>query len=162
MNHRASIEKRRFVDKETLFSLDVPDGWLIDTSGQRGSKVLLLDPQSEDKFRANVNVVVQNLDPLTAEEFLTLSRLQLKQLSGRSELDLDAPAEQPRGGRVFEYTVQRPQIAPIPLKVRQVIYVDKEQAYIVTGTATLARFEFHCKDIESVLESFQVASGGRS
>ena len=162
MNHRASIEKRRFVDKETLFCLDVPDGWLVDTSGQRGSKVLLLNPQVEGNFRTNVNVIVQDFAPLTAEEFLTLSRLQLKQLSGRSELDLDAPAEQPRGGHVFEYTVQRPQIAPIPFKVRQVIYVDKGRAYIVTGTATLVRFEFHRNDIESVLESFQVASGGRN
>jgi len=162
MNSSGSTEKRRFVDKDTLFSIDVPDGWLVDTSGQRGSKVILLNPQTENNFRANVNVVVQALDPLTAEEFLTLSRLQLKQFSGQSELDLDAPAERPRGGHVFEYTVHHQQISPMPLKVRQVIYVAEDKAYIVTGTATLVRFEFYRNDIENVLESFQIASDAAS
>jgi hypothetical protein len=71
---------RIYIDSESLFTLQVPPGWLVDTSGQQGARVILLHPSSADDFR--VNVTVQNIQALTHDEYLPLTRLQFKQLTG--------------------------------------------------------------------------------
>src|SRR5438067_2148901 len=88
---------RSFVDPVNRFSLTIPPGWLVDTSGQQGTKAIFFHPQGEEHFRPNINVVVNPLSPFTPEEFITLGRLQLKQLSGSSRLGIDEPAEKPEG-----------------------------------------------------------------
>src|ERR1019366_7966069 len=96
---------RVFVDPQTLFSLRVPENWLIDTSGQQGTKVILLHPSTDTPFRTNVNVTVPALHNLTAEEFLTLARLQLKQLTGLPRPERDEPACRPAGGHELEWSM---------------------------------------------------------
>ena len=61
-----------FTTPLATFSLHVPPGWSADRSGREGSSVVLHSPTVDDNFRANVNVIVQDLSPLTQEEYLTL------------------------------------------------------------------------------------------
>ncbi|QDU94345.1 hypothetical protein [Lignipirellula cremea] len=69
---------RRFEDPEKLYQLSISSDWLADTSGRSGARVAFGAPDAVMGFQANVNVVMQHVPPLTQEEFLTLSRLQLK------------------------------------------------------------------------------------
>ncbi len=55
---------RVYVDPREGFSLRMPGGWMVDTSGQQGSRVIFYAPTVEDTFRASVNVVVQDLAPI--------------------------------------------------------------------------------------------------
>jgi hypothetical protein len=146
---------RVYVDQESLFSLHVPKGWLVDTSGQQGSRVILLHPMIENDFRVNVNVVVNAMGGLTIEEYLTLSRLQIKQLTGARQLAVDELARRPEGAHLLEWIVE---IAPVPLKIRQVFLAKEPRIYLVTATAPLARFELHRSVLETVLESFHLPS----
>jgi hypothetical protein len=146
---------REYVDPQLLFSLEMPADWLVDNSGQQGSKLVLFEPRADGNFRTNINVIVQELAPLTAEEYLTLARLQLKQTSGSSQLDVDQPAADAEGAHVFEVSSSR---TPIPVKCRQAVWLRADKAFVVTGTTPLAQYNLRRKEIELVLRSFRILS----
>ncbi|MBI1916063.1 MAG: hypothetical protein HYS12_15220 [Planctomycetes bacterium] len=150
----SATKPRAYFDPDTLFSLAVPPGWLVDTSGQQGSKVTFFCPEVEDNFRTNVTVVVQPLAPLTPEEFVTLSRLQIKQLSGNSRLAVDQEEDRPAGARTFEWTALK--LFPIPLRFRQRIVVDRGMTYGVICTAPMHRFEDYRELFDATLSSFHI------
>jgi hypothetical protein len=142
-----------FADPAAPFSLHVPPGWTADRSGREGSSVALFSPTVEDNFRANVNVVVQNLAPLTQEEYLTLSRLQLRKLSNTASLPVDESWHRLPGGHVFEWVTWE---APIPVRGRQLIVFRDGKAFIVTAMATAGSFERHKAVFDAVMESFEL------
>lgn len=146
---------RSYVDPQLLFSLEIPAGWLIDNTGQQGSKVVVFDPKSDANFRTNINVIVQDLEPLTEDECLTFGRLQLKQISGNSKLDLDEPAKDSRSPHLFEVTSRR---TPVPLKCRQAVWVSQGKVYIVSGTTTASQFPLRREEFNAVLKSFRILS----
>ena len=151
-NHPTS---RSYVDPQLLFSLEVPADWLIDNTGQQGSRVVMFAPNSEANFRTNINVVVQDLEPLTEEEFLTFGRLQLKQISGSRALDRDEPAKGPGAPHLFEVTSRK---ATVPLKCRQAVWVSQGKVYIVTATTTESQFPSRKEEFDAMLKSFRVLS----
>ena len=76
-----TIATGAFAVPESNFSINVPHGWSADRSGREGSSIVLFSPTVQ-QLRANVNVVVQDLAPLSQEEYLTPdARLQLRKLS---------------------------------------------------------------------------------
>lgn len=148
-------EPRVFVDPDIGFSLKIPKGWLVDTSGQRGSKVILYHPDVEEDFRANINVLIHELGPLTADEYLTLSRLQVKQLTGFAQLPTDAASTDRPDTHIFEWMTDR---ATPPIRVRQVVVFSESRAVTVTATALLDRFENYRAEFGQVLDSFSPTS----
>lgn len=98
-----STTTRVYEDIEGLFRIQVPGDWLADSSGELGVRVAFACPEAYQGFQANVNVGVNYLPPLTQDEFLTLSRLQLKQLSRAASLPVDEAADQRPGSHVFEW-----------------------------------------------------------
>ena len=144
-------------DRTALFSLPVPSGWSADRSGREGSSVVIFSPTVEDNFRANVNVVVQDLAPLAQEEYLTLSRLQLRKLSNMATLPVDEPFQRLPGGHVFEWVTWE---APIPVRGRQLVAFRDDKAFIVTAMATAGSFERHKPTFDAVLESFSLLQPG--
>ncbi len=140
MPHPLAAETRRYVDSETLFSLHVPPGWLVDTSGQQGARVLLLSPTLEANFRPTLNVLVQDLRCLTKQEFLTLTRLQLKLFTGQPRPDRDEQFPGLPGAQVLEWTAS---LNGMTLTMCQLLVISGGKAYILTGTAPadcLARY----------------------
>jgi hypothetical protein len=135
------------------FSLHVPPAWSADRSGREGSSVVLFSPTVEDGFRANVNVVVQDLAPLTQDEYLTLSRLQFKKLSNTASLPVDEPSQRFPGGYVFEWVTWE---APTPVRARQLIAFRDGKAFIVTAMATANSFDRYKATFDAVLESFEL------
>jgi hypothetical protein len=151
----APLKPRVFTDPETLFSLHVPPGWLVDDSGRQGTKVLLFHPAGSPDFRANVNVTVQNLGGLTGDEFLTLSRLQFKQLSGGIPMERDEPADRPAGAHLFEWSAP---LGPLSLRVRQLIAFGGGKAFVLTATAKEQDFAALLPDVQQIVESFTLNS----
>src|SRR5438477_12601429 len=91
-----------FTDSDLHFSIDSSKGWVPDSPGQQGTRVILFKLPATSAFRANINVTVHDLGGMTPSEFLTFSRLQIKQMSGHPKLDIDQPATQPAGAHAFE------------------------------------------------------------
>jgi hypothetical protein len=147
---------RHYTDPEDLFRLEIPADWLAQYGDQGGLRVVFLSPEVVQGFQANVNVVVNHVPPLTLDEFLILSRLQLKQLSGQSTLPVDQPAgDRPNGhskAHVFEWTNPR---APIPLTARQLVLFSPPKALILTATALAHTFDQHRPTFEQIFRTFK-------
>jgi len=133
-----SSEPRVFIDPDTRFSIQIPNGWQVDTSGQQGSKLILYHPHVEENFCANINVLAHDLAPLTRDEYITFTRLQLKQLTGFAQLPVDAAATDRDNGHIFEWMIDQP---PYPVRFRQLIAFDQSRAFAISATAPLDRFE---------------------
>ena len=93
-------------DPEFRFSITFPSRWVRDTSGQQGTRVILFHPFATTGFRTNINVIVQQIGVMTPDDFLTLSRLQMKGISAHPLMDVDQPTATLAGAHFFE--VARP------------------------------------------------------
>ena len=146
-------QPRVFTDPGARFSLRIPEDWLVDTFGQQGSSVILYHPRVGSDFRTNVNVLVQPLAPLSTEEYLTLSRLQIRKLTGFAELPADAPAGGRADAHVFEWMTNQ---APTPVRVRQLVVFSEESAFVISATASLEEFEAHRGAFDGIFDSFEL------
>ncbi len=140
----------RYTDSESGFAVGVPGGWRMDTSGLLGSRLVLFAPEAPGDFQPNVNVTLQDLGGISRDEFLTVTRIQLKQFAGSPRLEADTPTAD---GHVFEWTTRRP---PFPLHGRQVIVFGAGRCYVVTATARADGFDRLRPEFEEVLASFRV------
>jgi hypothetical protein len=142
----------KYADAESGFALGVPAGWRVDTTGLLGSRLILFAPAAAGDFQANVNVTVQGLGGVTRDEFLTVTRIQLKQFAGTPRLEMDAPAAEPAGGHAFGWTSHR---HAVPLRGHQVLAFREGWCYAVTLTARPEQFERLRLEFEEILRSFQ-------
>src|SRR5712691_8687261 len=90
------------------------------------TKVLLLQPGAATGFRANVNLSMQLVPGVTAEAFVTLSRLQLQPLTGAAGLEVDEPAGRADGGYRLGWSMR---LGPETVRGRQLLVVAGGQAY---------------------------------
>ena len=142
-----------FSDPQSHFSIHVPPGWSVDSSGVKGTKLALFAPQIEMGFRANVNVHVQDLQGCSREDFLTTTRWQLKLLTGQEHLERDEPAASPFGGHLLEWSST---FGAIALRFCQLIAFQRNQSYILTGTAPDTCFSNYRNIFQTVFESFRL------
>lgn len=145
-----------YADPETLFTVQVPPGWALDTSGQSGARAILYHPEVWSGFRSNVNIVVQPLGALTSDEFLTLTRLQIKQLTGQQHPERDTPSTEPPGGWVIEYAANFG--ASAALRVRQDIHCSAGRVFVLTATAPDENFARCASAFHQILHSFRLPS----
>ena len=141
-----------YTDPDFHFSSRIPAGWLLDSSGQQGTRIIIFASPPNVDFRANINVMIHKLAAITPAEFLTLSRLQLKQMTGPPNLEIDHPAAQPPGAHIFEWHAP---MGSLHLKMRQLITFRPPLAFVVTATALFNDFDQFRQDFEAALDSFQ-------
>lgn len=143
-----------YSDPEKLFHLKIPSDWLAETANRFGVRIAFLSTEAAQGFHANVNVIVNEVPPLTTEEFLTLSRLQLKQLSGLVTLPVDKQIAHPNSAQahLFEWTNPR---APNLLTMWQLVVFAASKALILTATALAESFDKYRHTFETIFRSFE-------
>jgi hypothetical protein len=135
-------------DNGALLLIEPPEGWLMSPPAPP-SRLLLLDPAAPVP-RPNINVIVQDLGKMTAEEYLTLTRLQLKGMGDNVVVERDEPLGRPPGGQVLEFTAQ---LGPMSVRCRQFILLHGGSAYVITALATAHQFEAYRSRFERALTS---------
>lgn len=151
MNHN---KLRPYSDIEQLFDLSVPFDWLTDASEEMGLRVAFFSPDATETphdFRANVNVVVQHVPPLNQAEYLTLTRLQLKQVSRKASLPKDESVGE-TGSHIFEWVNNH---TPMPLWIRQQVFFSESKAFILTATCLENQTEQLQESFAIFFDSFQ-------
>lgn len=143
----------QYADDVAGFSVGVPAGWQVDNTGLVGSRLVLFAPSAPGDFQPNVNVTAQDLHGVTPDEFVTVTRIQLKQFAGSPHLDVDAPAGDPATGHVFAWTAQR---AAGPLRGHQVLTFHAGRCYALTLTAPPEQFDRLRPEFEAILGSFRL------
>jgi hypothetical protein len=112
----------------------------------------LFHPRVENGFRANVNVVVEELGSLSPGEYLTVTGMQVRQVAGRENVCRDELAPFCPGGHLFEWIMP---MGRLTLRVCQLIVFDQARAFVISATAPAEAFSQYWPEFQGILESFQ-------
>ncbi len=139
-------------DNGALLLIEAPEGWLMSPPAPP-ARLSLLDPTSPGPLRPNINVVAQDLGKMTGEEYLTLTRLQLKGMGENATVERDEPIGRQSGesaSHLFEFVAQ---VGPMTVRCRQLILLHGGSAYIITALAPALQFEAYRARFERALTS---------
>ncbi len=114
------------------------------------SLLTLIDASGPGPVWPNINVVVQDLGNLTSDEFVLLSRLQMKALGGSAKVERDEPIGRAGGGHRFEFVSFA---GPKPQRFLQHVLFHGGRAYITTALAQAQDFETYRQRFEQALGS---------
>ncbi|MGB3849496.1 MAG: hypothetical protein WA958_05975 [Tunicatimonas sp.] len=142
---------------ENGYTISYPTEWSLDQSGQMGTSFILLSPlsSSEDKFRENVNLIVQDISAydLDLDQYVKISEDQVKTMITNANILLSERVEQ--NGSAFHKVVYTGQQGAFDLKFEQYYWVEGKEAYVLTFTAQVDQFDAYQPTGERVLDSFR-------
>ena len=154
---KASVEQlASYSDSKYGFTIQYPKDWEKQV-GALGSAVAMLSPPEgdSDKFRENVNVLVQKLpDKMTLDQYTKLSLDQApKLITGFDLLDQGPTQLAGRPARRIHY---RGEQGAFRLELEQVWTVLGGQAFILTYTAERDRYGTYLRTAEAMFASFRL------
>ena len=69
---------------ESTYSIQYPDNWELNTEKSMGTSFIIFSEQtsSEDKFRENINLIIQNLEGynLNLDDYVAISEEQISKM----------------------------------------------------------------------------------
>jgi hypothetical protein len=144
-----------YSDSKYGFTIQHPKDWEKQV-GAMGSAVVMLSPREgdSDKFRENVNVLVQKLpDKMTLDQYTKMSLEQAPTLiTGFDLLDQGSTQLAGRPARRVHY---RGEQGSFRLEWEQVWTVLGGQAFILTYTADRGRYGAYLRTAEAIFASFR-------
>jgi serine/threonine-protein kinase len=158
----SAIAKNKPITWHTLsgenYSIQYPDIWKIDTSGKMGSAFIIITPlePETDKFRENINLVVQDLKTKTdLGQFTATSVKQINTYITKAKIISNQTMDTEAG--TFQKLVYTGDQGKFHLKFVQYCFVKDNKAYVLTFTAEQHAFTGYELTAEQVLESFRIA-----
>lgn len=140
-------------------SLQYPEDWELDNSGQMGTSIIILSPQEddEDEFRENINVMIQDVSAypdMTLEDYKDLSEKQLANIFKNYSL-ITSKIETVNGkDRIhFLYTGDQENYT---LKFEQYGWMIDGSVYIITLTTEKSTYNIYKETGHKILNSFRV------
>ena len=144
-----------YKDTENKFSIKYPDNW---EPKEVATAIAFLSPLdgTKDKFRENVNVMVQDLKthPMDLSEFTELTRKQIKLHAGN-----DAILGEKRltfAGQPAEQFIYKATIQEVDLKFKQYWFIKGTNAFVLTYTAEPQQYERYEDVGTEMLDSFKL------
>jgi len=140
------------------YSIQYPDNWELNKSGQMGSSFFIFSRLSspKDKFRENVNLIVQSLNgqKINLDKYVEISEEQIKSLISNG--NLIESKRQNINGHEFQKVIYTGDLGIFKLKVEQYYWVLNGQAYILTLTCEKNQFDNYKLTGEKILNSFRL------
>ena len=129
---------------EAGYSIQYPDGWDLDTSGQMGTSFMILSKQvtPTDPFRENVNLLIQNLAGynVTLDQFVDVTKEQIKTMITNS--NLVESKRHSENGKTFHKIIYTGDQGVMKFKFQQYYWIQNEKAYILTSPVKPANLMF--------------------
>jgi len=142
----------------TQFTIEYPSSWTADSTGQQGTQYLFFSPpeSTEDRFRDNVNVMVQDLTGynLDLSAFAVLSQDQIKSMVPNAQI-IESTAVT-SGANRFHRIIYTGDHGSYHLKFEQYYFVRGNTAYVVTFTSEQDKFDQYKQTGERILNSFSL------
>jgi hypothetical protein len=139
------------------YSIQYPEGWEVNKSGQMGTSFILLSQQetSQDLFRENVNLLIQDLTGMGIDlgKYAEISESQIKTLITNGNL-LESK-RQNRNGFDHQKVIYTGDQGIYKLKFEQYYFVRNEKAIVLTLTCEIDQFEKYQEIGEKILNSFR-------
>lgn len=135
-----------------------PEEWELNTSGQMGTAYALLSPisSSEDKFRENLNFMIQDLSGsnMSLEKYTEISKEQVKTLlTGAKIIESTLISGNTRN---YQKTIFTGKQGVFNLIFEQHYWVEDEKAFVLTFTCEENQYEVYKIIGDKMLNSFQL------
>lgn len=140
------------------YSILHPQDWTIDTSGTMGSSFILFAPieNEEDKFKENVNLLVQDLQGknFTMEQYISLSEKQIKSMINNSSI-LESKTIKNDSAQYHKILFTGEQ-GTYKLGFEQHYYLMNGKSYVLTFSYERSKAEQYRRMGELMLSSFRL------
>ena len=133
--------------------ISFPEDWDSDDTGMMGTKFIVFVPDAtSDAFRENINLVIQPLGAVVEDltPMIAATEEQLKTIITNFEL---VNSEQKEGYYALEYTGKQ---GEFDLHWKQRLYLEGENAYILTLTTSIEDFTQCEEQATRVMDTFKV------
>jgi eukaryotic-like serine/threonine-protein kinase len=141
------------------FNIICPEGWTIDTSRSLGAEVFLFSPNenSNDKFRENINVLIQNTAGygINLDEYVSITEKQIQSEIVKDGNLLSSERIKMNNSEYHKLIYTATQ-GKFQLKILQHLYMVKGNAYVLTYTAEADKFEQYINSISETMNSFTI------
>lgn len=141
---------------ESTYSIRYPENWELNISKTMGTSFILLSQQtsSEDKFRENINLSIQNLEGynLNLDAYVAISEEQISKMVTNGII-----IESKRlntNNTEFQKIIFTGKQGLFQLKFVQYYFIKDEKAYVLTFTCEEIQYEKYNIMVEQILESF--------
>ena len=142
--------------KAATYSIHYPSSWSLDTSGQAGTKLVILSPSESagDTFKENINLIIQDIAAykLDLDAYTKLSTDQIKTMITNSKILENKRVKQ--GNTEYQKVIYTGDLQSYNLTFEQYYFVIRDQAYILTFTAEQNKFKKYQATGEKMLSSF--------
>ncbi len=148
--------------EQTNYSIRYPADWDLQQSETTGSSVTLTYPfailspleSTEDKFRENVNLVIEDLNgqEINLSRYAELSKSQLKLQMRNCKITESKKIN--KGSREYYKIVFTWDYQVFHLKVEQYYWISNGKAYVVTFTSEQNKFSKFREIGENILNTF--------
>ncbi len=144
---------------EKNYKLQYPASWTLDTSKSIGPAIFFFSPleNAEDKFRENVNVLIQDLrgEDINLSRYKEITDKQVNDLATDGEI-LESSISRKNGQEFYRITYVMSQ-GKFRVKITSVCLIQNEKAYLSTFTAEVDKYDAYKKMAEQILASFKVS-----
>ena len=141
------------------FSIDHPQDWEVDTSGTMGAKLIVFSGMEGplDRFRENVNYLKQDLTGyhLDLKTFVELSAQQIEQFITEPSILSNQTITNDTLG-TYQEVIYTGKQGTFDLKFLQYIWVENDEARILTFTAEQAQYADYEDIAYAILNSFRL------
>lgn len=140
------------------YSIRYPGTWAFDNSGQNGVilQIFSAKTSTEDNFRENVNLVIQDLSGQNVknlDQYTQLSESQIKMFLTDSEIL--SSNRLTKVGQEYQKVIFSAVQGQFKLKSEQYYLIKGHLAYILTLTCTKDTYDSYCEVGEKIMDSFK-------
>ena len=141
---------------DNTYSIQYPDNWELNTEKSMGTSFILFTEQtsSEDKFRENINLIIQNLEGynLNLDDYVAISEEQISKMVTNGII-IDSKRLNTNNTE-FQKVIFTGKQGIFQLKFVQYYFVKDEKAYVLTFTCEEIQYEKYSLISDQILESF--------
>ncbi|MEI9933852.1 MAG: hypothetical protein WDM71_03175 [Ferruginibacter sp.] len=143
--------------KKNEYRIQYPMGWSIDTSGQSGTVFIIYSPRENeaDHFLANVNLVIQQVDKKNnnLDSFVRQQALQIRANETDGQI-YEATKVETDKDVYYKLISSATKGVTLRLKYEQYFFIKNNNAFVITLTSELDKFDSYKTIGEQILNSF--------
>jgi len=140
------------------YSIQYPDTFDLDKSGQMGMSFILLSKQTsqQDLFRENVNLLIQDLtgQNIDLDKYVEISEGQIKTMI--TDGNLIESKRLTDKSKKFQRVIYTGKQGQFDLKWQQFYWVENKKAYVLTLTCEMSQYDNYVSVGEEIMKTFMI------
>ena len=140
------------------YKLQYPESWTLDTSKTLGPAIFIFSPleTGEDKFRENVNILVQDLrgEDINLARYKEITDKQVNDLVTDGEI-FESSILRKNNQEFYRITYAMTQ-GKFRVKITSVCHIQNEKAYLATFSSEIDKYDAYKETGEQILASLKL------